>query len=35
MWKISGQNAELRVEKSKTYFDLKSQDRQFLPGDEV
>ena len=33
--KIFARNTEVHVQKYKTYFDLKSQDRQFSPGDEV
>ena len=33
--KIEAQNAELSIQKYKTHFDLKSQDRQFSPGDEI
>ena len=33
--KIAARNTEVSVQKYKTYFDLKSQDRQFSPGDEV
>ena len=33
--KITARNAEPSVQKNKTYFDLKSQDRKFSPGDEV
>ena len=33
--KIAARNTEVSVQKYKTYFDLKSQDRQFSPADEV
>ncbi|XP_069988596.1 uncharacterized protein [Penaeus vannamei] len=33
--KIAAQNAEISSSKFKSYFDLKSQDRKFSPGEEV
>ena len=33
--KIAVKNTEISVQKYKTYFDLKSQDRQFAPDNEV
>ncbi|XP_042229996.1 uncharacterized protein LOC121871652, partial [Homarus americanus] len=33
--KIAAQNADISNTKYKAYFDVKSQDRQFIPGDEV
>lgn len=32
---IAARNADISITNYKTYFDLKSQDRQFSPGDEV
>ncbi|KAG7176501.1 hypothetical protein Hamer_G031066, partial [Homarus americanus] len=32
--KIAAQNADISNTKYKAYFDVKSQDRQFIPGDE-
>lgn len=32
---LASQNADLSITRYKTYFDLKSQDRTFQPGDEV
>ncbi|XP_045121025.1 uncharacterized protein LOC123510194 [Portunus trituberculatus] len=32
---IAANNADISASKYKTYFDIKSQDRQFQPGDEV
>jgi hypothetical protein len=33
--KIAAENADISSSRYKTYFDLKSQDRKFDPGDEV
>ena len=33
--RLAAQNADVSVKRYKSYFDLKSQDRQFKPGDEV
>ena len=33
--KIAVKNTEIIVQKYKTYFDLKSQDHEFTPGDEA
>lgn len=33
--KIAAQNADISASRYKSYFDVKSQDRQFQPGDEV
>ena len=33
--KIAAQNAKISVERYKSYFDTKTQDRQFAPGNEV